>query len=258
MNNDILTQLEDKLWLYMGSHRFDIVIETAKEILKQEPIHRDAFQGLVRSEYYLGQYDTMFEDCKAALRHFPEDPIFYYYMYLYYLGRNVDESLHRESIILSKENIEKAVQFAPENAFYHRQLGEIYLINREPDKAAEELSLAVKLDPDDAEYKSRLALALLRLRKLHESEELVTRALQEDPDEPHVLDTVGMIYILRGELDKAEKFFYDAVKRVPTYNYFRKHIEWIEREKKDKIARESQGKKYTPLYLRQTGTNRFF
>jgi hypothetical protein len=67
-----------------------------------------------------------------------------------------------------------------------------------------------------------------------------------------------MIYILLGDLEKADKFFREAIKRDPTYNYFHQHQDWIKRELHDRDLREKQGRKYTPLYIRQKQTKRFF
>ena len=87
---------------------------------------------------------------------------------------------------------------------------------------------------------------------------MAKQALHDDPNDMQVLDTVGMIYILLGDLQKADQFFRDAMRRDPNHNYFQKHMDWIKRELKDKEHRESQQRKYTPLYLRQKGTKRFF
>ncbi len=53
-------------------------------------------------------------------------------------------------------------------------------------------------------------------------------------------------------------FLRDAIRRLPNYNYFQQHMEWIEREKKDRERQELAGRKYTPLYLRHKGGKRFF
>ena len=61
-----------------------------------------------------------------------------------------------------------------------------------------------------------------------------------------------------GDLDKAERFFWDAIRRDPTYNYFHQHMDWLKNELKDKQKREQQQKPYTTLYIRHKGTKRFF
>lgn len=87
---------------------------------------------------------------------------------------------------------------------------------------------------------------------------MANQALKDGTDEARNFDTVGMIYTLAGELDKGEELFREALRMVPTYDYYQKHIDWVKREKNDRDLRHQQGKSYTPLYLRQRDTKRFF
>lgn len=261
MTDEILPRLENTLHTVWGTHRHDLVAEAARKILAVQPDHRDALLALASAQYHTAlsskqdqaeRLDAMLATCQAALKAHPQDAWFYYYIYLYYLWHGGSQYL------LARDAMLKAIKLQPENAYWYRQLGEIYLINREANKAARHIGRAVELDPGEAEYRSRLALALLRQHKVDQSMAAARQALSEAPDNPKVLDTVGMIYILAGDLDAADKFFRDAIRRIPTYNYFQQHIDWIEREQKDQSRRTAEGKRYTPLYLRHKGTKRFF
>ena len=252
MSNQSLANLIQALETLAGSHRNDLIIEKAHEVLKIDPHNFQAF-------FYLGwaynnsrQYDKMYETLQNALAEHAREPCLYHQLAYYYMAQG------GKDYIKAKEAEEKAIQLDPKNSSYYRILGEIYLINREADKAAKALQKAVDLDPDYAEYRSRLALALLRLHKKHESLEMAEKALSQEPDNERVLDSVGMIYILSGELETAEKFFREALKRFPTYDYYQKHLAWVLREKEDQKNRHAQGKKYTPLYLRHKGTKLHF
>lgn len=250
MSNEELINLETELSHFVGTHRNDLTIETAKKILAIQPANQFAHRALVTG-YINSQLDDLaFTSCKSALSYFPEDD--YLYMMMYYYG------LHKGDYLLSKDSIEKAISINPQNASYYRDLGEVYLINWEHEKAERFLKKAVELDPTNPEFRSRWALSLLRCKRVGESLDVIKKSLREDPDNKDVLDTSGMVYILSGELDAAEELFLEALKRFPTYNYFQKHLDWAKREKADRESRVAQRRSYTPLYLRQTGTKRFF
>ena len=252
MTEETLDKLQKTLEVWSSSHRYDLIIGTAKKILALDPLNRIATYELLRSYNNTLQYEDLYSATTTALQNWPDDPILYDFLYLYYLY------LGGENYIKARDAIEKAIELDPLKGYYYRQLGEIYLINREPEKAFKYLSEAVKLSPSKTEYRSRLALSLIRLNKIKEGLKLTEESLKEDPGIPGVLDNAGMVYILTGDIEKAEELFKDALSKFPTYNYFQSHLEWVLREKKDKESRLKQGKKYTPLYIRQNGTKRFF
>jgi tetratricopeptide (TPR) repeat protein len=256
---DQLSRLHAELRALSGSHRYDLIADAATKILALTPADQSALYSLALAQYERAcrssadeDFTAMRETIERTLSIYPNTPEFYYLLYHYYLWYGGAQYIQARDCLLN------AIKLAPQNAEYYRQLGEIYLINREADKAVKYLQEAAKLAPHVAEYRSRLALSLLRQHKATESVKVAEQALSDAPNDMRVLDTVGMIYILLGDLEKADRFFSDAIKRDPTYNYFQKHMEWIKRELKDKQQRENQHKKYTPLYIRQKGSKRFF
>ena len=197
-------------------------------------------------------YDKLIESTNHALASWPNIDVFYEFVYLYYLSKGGLEYLK------ARDAMRKAIELNPNKAAWYRNLAEIYLINREPDKAETYLSNAVKLEPLNAEYRSRLALSQIRLHKVKESLRSITNCLRDDPDNQYVLDNAGMVYILAGEIDKAEELFRDALRRFPTYTYFQSHLDWVLKEKADKEVRLSKDLNYIPLYIRQKDRKRFF
>ncbi|HLB51881.1 hypothetical protein A3F07_01920 [candidate division WWE3 bacterium RIFCSPHIGHO2_12_FULL_38_15] len=252
MEKDTIQQLENTLSVLMDSHRMDLIGEQAHKILVLNPEHRYATGCLLFSLINRHMYEELYEAGKNALKLFPNEAWVHDMMYYYYLHKGGSDYLN------AKKHMEEAIKLSPESAVYYRNLAEIYLINREPEKALKHLETAVKLNPDNAEYKSRLGLSLIRSGKVNEALKIVNKALKDDPDHKDVLDTAGMVYLLSGELDKGEELFRDALSRFPTYEYFQKHLDWVEREKHDRDSRIKQYKKYTPLYLRQKDRKRFF
>lgn len=254
-----LEQLTAELNALAGSHRYDLTRDVATRILALDPNHFGALIFLAHAQYQAARasgsdddFTAMRRTIERALSAYPLEADLYYLLYHYYLWYGGAQYIQARNCLLT------AIKLQPTTAEYYRQLGEIYLINREADKAAGYLQEAVRLSPDVAEYRSRLALALLRQHKIRESRDMAEQALRDAPDDMRVLDSVGMIYILLGDLDKADRFFRDAIRRDPTYNYFHQHMDWIKRELRDRKQRHEQGRKYTPLYIRQKGTKRFF
>ncbi len=252
MMNDQLIKLEHTLEVVSQTHRGDFVIETASKILALDVSHEQAHFHIIFAYYHLQQFAQMFEAIQRAHPYVINSDWIHYVYYLYYLTQGGQEYLD------AKEHIETAIRISPQKALYHRSLGEIYLINREPNKAIGPLMTAVTLMPTHAEYRSRLALALLRAKKVADSLKMADQALKDGVGEHWVFDSVGMIYTLTGDLTKGESLFREALRMDPVNDYFQKHIDWVLREKNNKINRENNKQQYTPLYLRQTGTNRFF
>lgn len=258
-NEDHLENLYAQLDSLEGSHRFDLIIAAAVKILALRPDDMQALYSLANAQYYKASRSADNEDFAEmrktvdhALSKYPGVAEFHYLLHLYHLWYGGNQYVNGRDCLL------EAIRLQPEAAFYQRALGEIYLINREADRAVIHLQEAVRLDPNTAEYRSRLALGFLRQHKISDCKRTAEQALHDAPDDMKVLDTVGMIYILLGDLEKADRFFRDAIRRDPTYNYFQQHMDWVKRELKDKRQREQQQRKYTPLYLRQKGTKRFF
>ncbi len=258
-NNDQLAHLYNELQALVGSHRHDLIISVATRILALDPRNKFALYNLIAAQYQLAQtsgsdeaFATMRQTTERALSLYPNDGYLFFMLFHYYLWYGGAQYVQARDCLL------RCIELEPRNAEYFRWLGEIYLINREANKAAKYLQEAVRLAPHEASYRSRYALALLRQHKIKESSEMAAKALSDDPDDMSVLDDVGMVYILLGDLQKADRFFRDAIRRNPTYNYFHQHMDWIKRELRDKEQRDKQGKKYTPLYIRQKGSKRFF
>jgi tetratricopeptide (TPR) repeat protein len=256
---DVLDRLEAELQALTGSHRYDLISDVATRILALSPYNGSALYALASAQYGTAcqtqadeDFTRMRQTIEQALASYPNVPEFYYLLYHYYLWYGGAQYIQARDCLLT------AIKLRPQDAEFHRQLGEIYLINREADKAAKYLAEAARLNPNQAEYRSRLALALLRQHKIAESVQTAEQALHDAPNDMQILDTVGMIYILLGDLDKADRLFRDAMRLNPTYNYFQQHMDWIRRELKDKQHREADDRRYTPLYLRQKGSKRFF
>lgn len=258
-DSDQVQRLYNELALIASSHRYDLVADVCTRILTINPSDYIALVSLGFAQYEQARRSEQDEDfmlmrttAERALALYPDESDLHYLLFHYYLWYGGAQ------YVQARDCIQRAIQLNPLSSQYYRWLGEIYLINREADKAAKYLHEAVQLSPEIASYRSRYALALIRMHKVADGKAVAERALQDGPDDMRVMDDVGMIYILLGDLDKANRFFRDAIQRDPTYSYFHQHMAWIKREQRDKSQRDAHHKKYTPLYIRQKQTKRFF
>ncbi len=165
----------------------------------------------------------------------------------------------RVRTLKARDHLIEACRIVPEESRYYRDLGEIYLINREAQKAAACFAQAIRWKPRDSDYLSRFALALLRCGDREAALRFIEVALDyADESDCNTFDTCGTVALLVGDLDRAKPLFEAAVKGDPRCQYYWSHIAWLERERADRREREKQGKSYTPLYVRQKQRNRYF
>lgn len=252
MSQNNLEQALELCDLYAGTHRHDLLKEKALEVLAIAPNDHIGLYYLGLALNNLRQYEELKDTVERAIHLHPYFPHFYYFRYLYYLSRGGVEYI--EALI----SIREAIRLDPLVATFHRSLGEIYLINWEPEKAYEALKEAVRLAPHDAEKRSRMALALLRCRKTKEAFQIAREALSDDPDDYDVYNNVGQVFLFGGALEEAEKLFREALRRHPTWEYFQKQLTNCLREQTDKKNRLRKNLRYTPLVFRQRGRQRFF
>ena len=80
------------------------------------------------------------------------------------------------------ESLRAAVEFDPDHADAHCELGEAYLIGTASSSAAlDPLQRAAELEPNHPRARRLLGLALLRLHRLPDAEENLRRAVEADP-----------------------------------------------------------------------------
>lgn len=164
--------------------------------------------------------------------------------------------------VLTRDAFYSAVIADPTDWLSYRDLGEIYLINRDHEKAYVCFHEACRLNPLDPEPKARMALAAVRLGRIGEARafvEEVKRAAGSDTTvDPMTFDSAGMVKLLLGEFDEAEELLRKALSYRPHYPYFLSHIRLLTTERSDHASRISSGRRYTPLYIRQRGGLRYF
>jgi len=216
------------------------------------PMLYEECHSVLEALYVHGKYELVIEIGTTAILLWPEDGSLYFSLARSYFA------LGGEDYESAKEAIEKAIELSPENALYHRTLGETLLMNNDPEASLIPLREAIRLEPYNPEFTARLSVALVHCGDVTEASRLIEAALVDGSQSEAVLDHAGMYRLLTGDIATAEELFRSAVQIAPENEYLLSHLEWAIREQSEKRRREEAGESYTPLYLRLEKGKRFF
>lgn len=216
------------------------------------PMLYEECHSVLEALYVHGKYDLVIEIGKTALLLWPEDGSLHFALARCYFALGGDDYMS------AKEAIQKAIKLSPENALYHRTLGEILLMNNDCEGSLVPLREAIRLDPSNPEFVARLSVALVQCGDLTEASRLIEGALVDGSQSEAVLDHAGMYRLLTGDVATAEELFRGAVQIAPENEYLLGHLEWAIREQSEKRRREKMGEPYVPLYMRREKGKRFF
>jgi Tfp pilus assembly protein PilF len=81
----------------------------------------------------------------------------------------------------ARVTLELAIQIRPESSLAHNQLGNVYLMTSEPQRAEQYYRLAVKYDPENAEALFNLAGVLMSQGRYGEQRQFLERFVQVAP-----------------------------------------------------------------------------
>jgi tetratricopeptide (TPR) repeat protein len=226
-----------------------------------EPSLLPLFGGLAELRIAGGPYEKLELMIRSMLDRTPHSSKSWRKYGWYFLEHVQDETT--EARVKTRDAFATALAYNPADWLNYRDLGEIYLINRDHEKAYVCFHEASRLNPRNPEPLARLSLAAVRLRRIDEARRLVDRVQRmasesRRPVKHMTFDSAGMTLLLLGEFDGAEFLIRRALELAPGHGYYLSHLKMLERERKDSESRENRGKRYTPLYLRQGGTLRYF
>ncbi len=104
-----------------------------------------------------------------------------------------------------------------QNSDFMADMGLAFLMIGDIEKAEHYLKNAVNLsDPDEAAW-ARLAAVYYTQRKLEEAQYAWERSLELDPDRAEVLYNLGVLYLNKGEFEKAVDYFNRALTKNPDF-----------------------------------------
>ncbi len=137
--------------------------------------------------------------------------------------------------------LEAAAAAAPSAAGPLAALAGVHYEAGERSKAIALYRKALTLDPENAGIQNNLAYALAEEgADLQQALELARRAAQRFPNQPQFTDTLGFVYLRRGEIQAALQTFRGLVAREPKTPSFRIHLAMAQLEAGDKAAARAE------------------
>lgn len=127
-----------------------------------------------------------------------------------YLASLYEENDREDQVV---ETLHRTRQRFIDNAELAYRLGLLFERQHSPETAIAEMRRAIALDPNHAEALNYLAYYYAERREnLDEALDMAKRAVALEA-EAHILDTLGWVFFVQGDLERAEKFLWQAVEQ---------------------------------------------
>ncbi len=97
------------------------------------------------------------------------------------------------------------------------RIGEAYVTLGDSENANSFFQQAVKLRPYNLDFNNKLGVTFLQLKRLEEATKVFDFILSENDRLPQALNNRGFIHLLKGETDKAERYYRKALTLDPDY-----------------------------------------
>ncbi len=161
-------------------------------------------------EYYqAGRYVNAEKLSLSITQEFPEHP-FSWKVLAVILKKN---GRINRSLIASQ----KSIEFGPQDAIAHNNLGNTLKELGRLDEAEASYRQAITLKPDYAEAHNNLGITLKTLERLDEAEASYTQAITLKPDFIEAHSNLGVIFKELGKLDEAETSYRKVIELKPDY-----------------------------------------
>ncbi len=127
--------------------------------------------------------------------------------------------LQRGQLELARLKLEKALSQDRRNALANVGYGQLLYRTGEASKAESYFERAVKTEPDNADHRNSYGIYLCQVNKTASAEKQFMKAAEnpyyETPE--FALDNAGLCWLEAGDLNKAERFFRDALRVDPRF-----------------------------------------
>lgn len=110
-----------------------------------------------------------------------------------------------------------ALEFEPDNAIVKKNIGEIYLLKNENEKAIVEYSEALNRDKSSPKMPNDIGVACHRLGRLKEAMSWYLKAVEIDPTYVVAYNNLGIVHYHKGEKEKGKEYFKKAISVDPEY-----------------------------------------
>jgi adenylate cyclase len=199
--------------------------EQACEWLKHGSSNIEAYEkGMKGMEYFRFfspegnvRAQQLFEECISLDPNYPGPHVMLGWTHLTDVMDGWSKS-PEESIIRSLEYAQKALFIDNSQADAYALLGNVYLFQRQFDKAIEEGERAVVLNPNGADYQVWLAMILTSAGRPGEAIDLVKKAIRLNPFAPNwYFYSLGNAFFVLGQYGEAAEAYQKAIQRSPDF-----------------------------------------
>jgi len=111
----------------------------------------------------------------------------------------------------ARETLERLLSLDPDNASAYRQLAQLELFERNPERALELSRLGADTRGAFQGLAVTEASALVALGRVEEASSLLDRRLEEHPDDAELLASRAGLYVIKGNVQRAEELLRHAV-----------------------------------------------
>jgi tetratricopeptide (TPR) repeat protein len=202
---------------YEESEDFDKAIEEFQRIVASEDTYVDSRVHLAFIFEKDDKYEEAINALKDALKVKGSDPSLY--RLLASLYKDVDK--YDEAIGL----IEDALMIFPDDSELHFTLGVLCDQNDGGLDCLDHMRKVVELNPENASALNYIGYTYVENNiRLEEAEKLLLQALAIEPESGHIIDSIGWLYYVKGDYDKAIEALERATKYMPEDPVVAEHL----------------------------------
>jgi tetratricopeptide (TPR) repeat protein len=218
---------------YTRQGQIDKAMEVANEGFKRSPDATLIREQLVESAASGGRFDLAISECKKLVASNPKSVA-----ERRRLGEIYELKGDHDQAIVSYR---QASELAPHDLAMAVVLGDALARASRFKEATTQFRDILKVHPDDAGVLNDLAFLLADTGgDLNEALTLEQRAMAKDPKQAAFSDTMGYIYLKKGQHDSAMQTFGSLVRQYPHFAAFRYHLGLVMLAKGDKASAKKQ------------------
>lgn len=194
--------------LYYKKKEYKKALYYFKKVLRLKPDYNFAMLNILNCYRFMGEVDRGIKEAEAFIKVFPRHSEFYLILGNFYLDKKEYDR--------AEENFKKAWEVG-KNAFALRDLGVLYLMKGDPEKAESYLRRSIKEKPDIKMAHYHLALIEEERGNMWRAVEEYEKEIEVNPDNFKAHFNVARLYRELGEREKQIEHLEKVVEIVPDF-----------------------------------------
>jgi Tfp pilus assembly protein PilF len=211
-------------YLIMGAYYFSIKDYLNSKTYYEKVLESDstnfyAWQEIVLCDLNLEDYKSMRQNADAALKFFPQQPVFYWFA-----GIGADEAGEKLETIKYFEQGRKFVTEKDKILAYDNYLAELYHAVGETEKSFQTYDRVLQNDPNSVYALNNYAYYLsLQSKDLEKALQMAARAVELQPENATFIDTYAWVYYKMGRYEDAERWLKKIIKNEAKEGLYYEH-----------------------------------